>query len=191
MAEKTFRLWGGGGAAEHMFLVAAGLDSAKVGETEILGQLRRALDTARQADTCGARLGLILEESLKVASKVREATQLDRGRTSLAEIALERTRDRLAGGGGSVALVGVSPMTERCGRALGGEGVPLIVVNRTLERARAFAAEVAGDPRSLEQFREDPDPVEVVILATGAPVAVLTRATLERLAARAPSGQPR
>ncbi|MDE0897106.1 MAG: hypothetical protein OSB10_11035, partial [Planctomycetota bacterium] len=67
-AERCLRAWAGEGAAEHLFLVAAGLDSAKVGETEINGQLRRALDTASSAGLLrayGGRLESLLEEVLR------------------------------------------------------------------------------------------------------------------------------
>jgi glutamyl-tRNA reductase len=189
-AERRLEVWAGEGAAEHLFLVAAGLDSAEVGETEVAGQFRDALKIARRAGMCGPRLEMVLEEALRVAARVHTVTRLGNGRVSLAEIALERVRPHLADSPGPVALVGVSPMTERCGRALAERGVPIVIVNRSLDGARRFAAEVGGESRSLSGFREDPDPVEAVVLATGASGAVLPRSTLEKLGARSPSGRP-
>jgi glutamyl-tRNA reductase len=189
-AERTFRVWAGEGAAEHLFLVAAGFDSAKVGETEIAGQFREAFNLSRRAGVCGPRLEIILGEALKVAARIHSLAGGGAPRLSLAEIALDRARERLTATPGRVALVGVSPMTQRCARTLAEEGRKLVVVNRTVERARELAAEVGAEHRGLAEFREDPDAVEVVILATGASTAVLHRPSLERIAARAPSGQP-
>ena len=189
-AERTFRAWAGEGAVEHLFLVAAGLDSARPGETEIAGQLRAALDLSRSLQLVGPRLELVLEEALRVAGQVHHATAVGEGKVSLAEIALDRIRERLAGKAGPVALVGVSPMTQRAARALAGEGARIVVVNRTLARAHELAGEVGGVARSLAEFAKDPDAVEAVLSATGAEEPVLSRATLERLAARAPSGDP-
>ncbi|MEZ6186528.1 MAG: hypothetical protein R3F62_16155 [Planctomycetota bacterium] len=189
-AERVFRAWAGEGAAEHVFLVGAGLDSAKVGETEIAGQLREALKHARAAGTCRLRLGLVLEEGLKVASRVHTLTGLSSGRISLAEIALDRVRGRLSETPGCVALVGVSAMTERCARALIAEGHAVLVVNRTLTRAEELASSVGARALSLEAFQAAPPGVEALVLATGADGPVLGKAALERLAAQAPSGRP-
>jgi len=180
-AERTLRAWAGEGAAEHVLLVAAGLDSATLGETEISGQVRDALEAARAQGTVGARLGRLYDEALKVARAVRNRTGLGAGRTSLAEIALER----IAARPGPVALLGVSPMTRRCALSLGAEGRALVFVNRTVEHARELCAELAlGDApvRSLAAFRADPDPVAAIVCATSAPEPVLGRAELSRLA---------
>jgi glutamyl-tRNA reductase len=90
---------------------------------------------------------------------------------------------------GAVALVGVSPMTEQCARALAARGVRVLIVNRTLERAEALAGEVGAESRSLSAFRQAPDGVEALVVATGAREPVFARADLERIAARAPSGE--
>lgn len=189
-AERTLMAWGEEGACEHLFLVAAGLDSARPGETEIAGQLRTAYQQAKDLGLIGARLTIVLEEALRVAAIVHEVTAVNAGHVSLAGVAIEQVKERLARTPGTVALVGVSPMTIRCGRGLAGDGVPLVLVNRTVERARELAAELSAEIRALADFREQPEPVEALILATGAAGAVLDRAALERLAARAPSGEP-
>ena len=72
-AERTLRGWIGEGAVEHLFLVAAGFDSAQVGEREIQGQLREALATARAAGTCGVLLDRLVDEALRVAHQVHRA----------------------------------------------------------------------------------------------------------------------
>ncbi|MBP7149523.1 MAG: hypothetical protein KBD01_18500 [Acidobacteria bacterium] len=189
-AERALLAWAGEGAAEHLFVVAAGLDSARAGETEIAGQVRQALETSRDLGLLGPRLELVLDEALKVAARVHRSTGVNEGPVSLAGIAIDHVKDRLARTPGPVALVGVSPMTVRCGRALAGAGWPLVVVNRTLARAEELAAETGGRAVALEEFRRRPEAVEAVVLATAAPDPVLGRPELERLAARAPSGEP-
>ena len=182
-AERAWRAWAGEGAAEHAFLVAAGLDSARLGETEILGQLREALDTAREAGTVSWRLPLLLEEALKLGRRARSETGLDEGRTSLAEIGLDAVRSRLAGRPGRIAVLGVSPMTERCARELVAEGCEVLVANRTLARAEALAAELGerASALSLEALRGSPPPLDALLSATAAEGPVLGREELSSL----------
>lgn len=189
-AEHALRAWHGEGAAEHLFVVAAGLDSARVGESEVAGQFRDALELARSCGTSGPRLERVFDEALKVAKRIRPLTEGRIGTVSLAEIAGQHAVERVRRTPGAVALVGVSPMTEQCAALLAAAGIPVIVVNRTIARAETLAAAVGGAARSLDAFRDAPDAVEVVILATSASEPVLGRAELERLAARTASGEP-
>ena len=189
-AEHAMRAWHGEGAAEHLFLVASGLDSARVGESEVAGQFRDALALAKSVGTCGPRLERVCEEALKVAKRVRPMTEGRVGAVSLAEVVAAHALARVRRTPGTVALVGVSTMTEKCAALLAAENVPVVVVNRTFTRAEALAASVGGSARSLDAFRAAPDAVEVVILATGAAEPVLGRADLERLCGRTPSGEP-
>ena len=193
-AEHLLRGWHGEGAVEHLFVVAAGLDSAQVGEREIQGQLRDALETARAAGSAGAAgglLGRLVEEALRVAHQVHRNSALGEGRLSLAEIAADHLLERVRRSPGRVALIGVSPMTRKCGEALARENVPLVVVNRTLERAEELAYELGNAvAMSLDDFRARPPRIEALVAATGSPEAVLDRPCLERLAARSESGEP-
>jgi glutamyl-tRNA reductase len=189
-AEHSLRAWHGEGAAEHLFVVASGLDSARVGESEVAGQFRDALTLAKSCGTCGPRLERIFDEALKVARRIRPMTEGRIGSVSLAEIAEQHAVSRVQRTPGAVALVGISPMTEKCAALLAAGGIPVIVVNRTFARAQALAAAVGGTARALDEFRAAPDAVEVVILATGAREPVLGRAELERLSGRTTSGEP-
>jgi glutamyl-tRNA reductase len=191
-----FRLWSGEEAAEHLFQVAAGLDSAVLGERDIQGQIRDALAAAREAATCGEALERIVDEALRAARQVHLRTQLGAGRISLAEIACEAILDRVRrsapadgeGSGEVVALVGVSAMTRRAAEILRRERVPFVLVNRTVARAEELvAALAAGRAQSLDDFRRRPPRVEAILCATGSSEPVLDRAALERLAARSAS----
>ena len=189
-AEKIFQIWRGEGAIEHLFLTASGLDSARVGEVEINGQVRDAYEMSRQLGLSGPRLDLLFEETFKVARRVHRQSSIGEGKQSLAEIALDHLRKRLERTPGPVAFIGVSAMTVRCARAISGGDSPVFVVNRTFKRAEELALEIGAQPRGLEDFRIQPDPVEAVVLATGSAQAVLGFHDLERLAARTPSGEP-
>jgi glutamyl-tRNA reductase len=189
-ALRRLRAWQGEGAAERLFLIAAGLDSACLGESEIVGQVRHAHQMARQQGLAGTHLDLLFEEALRIAARVRGETALGRGRVSLAEIANEALRERLERTQGQVALIGVSPMTERSAQGLADAGLPFVVVNRTKAKAEALATRFGRPHLSLAEFRAEPPVVEAVLSATGAPGTVLDKAALERLAARTPSGEP-
>lgn len=189
-AERRLRAWQGEGAAEHLFLTTAGLDSACVGETEIVGQVRYCQERALELGLCGPSLGLVFEEALRIAGRVRGGTKLAEGRVSLAEIAVQQLRERIARTPGRIALIGVSPMTERAAVSLAQAGLDFTVVNRSADKAAALAARHRAQHMSLEAFRREPPAIEALLTATGAEEPILAQAALERLAARTPSGQP-
>ncbi|MEO7087149.1 MAG: hypothetical protein ABI442_07125, partial [Gemmatimonadaceae bacterium] len=189
-ADHALRVWHGEGAVEHLFLVAAGLDSTRVGETEVVAQVREALELSHSLGLTGSHLAGVFAESLKVAKRVRPVTEGKEGAVSLSDIAMRYVLERLARTPGKVVLVGVSPMTERGARSLTDRGVPIVIVNRTLVKAVALAAELGAHARQLDEYRESPDDAEVMITATGGGDPIFSRADLERIAMRAPSGEP-
>ena len=189
-AERALRAWSGEGACEHLFLVAAGLDSAAIGEVEITGQVRQCHERARASGLNGPHLDLLFEEALKIAALVRGETGLGTGRVSLAEVAVSHIRSRIARTPGPVALVGVSPMTERAAQSLAKAGIELLFVNRTTEKAAERAGEYDAAYSSLDDFVADPPAIEALLSSTGAGDAIIDAPVLERLAARTPSHQP-
>ena len=181
-AARLLRAWAGESALEHLLLLACGLDSAQAGEREIAGQLRAAWEAARAAGTSGPLLDRLVGEALGMANRVRRL-QVASQAPSLADLAAARVLEHLGGKPDPVALVGVSPMTRRCGLALHRAGVPLLIVNRSLAPAAEFAASVSGQAVALEQFRAQPQAVAVLVLAAGGSESVLDNQALQRLAA--------
>ncbi|HYM42557.1 MAG TPA: hypothetical protein VET46_07315 [Steroidobacteraceae bacterium] len=179
-AARALRAWTGEAAVEHLFLLACGLDSAQTGEQEIAAQLRDAWEESRAARTCGPLLDRLVGEALGMARRVRRMSARVRS-PSLGDLAAERVLAQLDGKPGTTALLGVSPMTRRCAALLGRAGVPLLIVNRTLETAQELAQSVGARAVSLESFRADPPPVRALVLAAGGGAALLDAAGLERL----------
>jgi len=148
-ATRILRAWTGEAAVEHLFLVACGLDSAQAGEQEIAVQLRGAWEASRSAQASGP---------FSTASSVRRwgwrvgyiGSKAGVRAPSLADLAADRVVLHLEGNPETVALVGVSPMTKRCGMVLHRAGVPLLIVNRTLQAAEEFAQTVGGRALSLD-----------------------------------------
>jgi glutamyl-tRNA reductase len=103
---------------------------------------------------------------------------------SLADLAVERVMAHLNGSKAEVALVGVSPMTRRCGKRLRDRGVELIVINRSLDAAHELAGEVSGRALALEEFRLQPADCAALVCATATSEPVLDKNVLARLAAR-------
>jgi len=182
---RAWRAWTGEGAVEHLFLVAAGLASAKVGETEIAGQLRDALALSRDLGLSGGPLADFVDEALRTSRRIRQETALSEGKTSLAEIALDRLREhqKTQTGPYKVALIGRSAMTQRCARSLFTDGAELHWANRTPDNLQPHADEVHAVVHSLQDFQEQPPAVDAIVTATGSTEPILDAGALARLAA--------
>lgn len=182
---RHFRTWTGEAALEHLFLVACGLDSAQVGEREIALQLRGSWEAARTAGVSGPMLDRVLGEALAMSRRAQHM-EVRTSAPSIADLGTERVLAHLqaveAAPTDAVALIGVSPMTRRCGTALRGHGVPIVVVNRTAQAADELAQELAAESMSLAQFRVAPARIAAALVATGSAEPVLDRGALERLA---------
>lgn len=182
-AAAALRTWTGEAAVEHLFLVACGLDSAQAGEQEIYVQLRAAWQAARAAQTTGPLLDRIMSEALAMA---RYAHRLESHRApSLADLAAERVIAHVlpAASPQYVALIGVSPMTRRCGERLEQRGLPLLVVNRSIDAAQELATQIAARAMPLDAFRKDPpEGCAALVCATAATEPVLDSAALAKLA---------
>jgi glutamyl-tRNA reductase len=181
-ARSSLRTWIGEAAVEHLFLTACGLDSAQAGEREIAAQLRSSLEAARTAGVCGPVLDRIVGEALSLSGRLQRMAA-DARPPSLADLAADRMLAHLDGKNGTVAILGVSPMTRRASELLHKAGVSLLVVNRSMEPAEELARSVDGEALSLETFRAQPREVSGLVVATGGTEPVLDDGAVARLAA--------
>lgn len=133
-------------AATHLFRVAAGLESAILGETEVQAQVREAHRIGREAGTVGAFLDRLARGALRGGKRVRTETAISRGAVSHGHAALEVAR-RVFGDlrQRSVLVVGAGEMATRAAEALAAlEGGAFVVANRSPEPALALAARLPG-----------------------------------------------
>jgi glutamyl-tRNA reductase len=181
-ARSALRAWTGEAAVEHLFMLACGLDSAQAGEREIVAQLRGAWEVAREAGVSGPILDRILGEALSLSGRLQRLAA-DSRPPSLADLAADRMSLHLADRPSTIALIGVSPMTKRCGELLHQSGIPVMVVNRSQDTGEEFAQTINGTAVSLAEFRARPRDVAGLVVATGGNEPVLDADALNRLKA--------
>jgi glutamyl-tRNA reductase len=170
-------------AVAHLFAVAAGLDSAVVGEAEILGQVRTAWERARDEGTVGAQLNLLFRHALEVGKRARTETAIARHAASVSTAAVEMASDRLGGlVGRRVLVLGTGEMGEGMVRALADRGVHDVrIANRTWERAEELAERVGGRAVRLADLGPTLAEVELLLTGTGASTMLLEHGDLARI----------
>src|SRR5262249_4543830 len=166
----------GPAALRHLFRVAASLDSLVVGEPQILGQLKDAIEIAREHQAIATTLGHAMHRAVRVGKRVRSETQIGAGQVSVSSVAIDLAKQIFGELDGHCALlVGAGEMAEAAARLLVRAGAALRVVNRSLERAESLAAEVGGEPRAFSDLEQAVVEADVVVSSTSSPGYVVTR----------------
>jgi len=169
-------------AVGHLFSVAAGLDSMVVGESQILGQVRAAYSTAREAGTVGRTLHELIQRALRVGKRVHTETELDKAGGSVVSEALADADRRLGGlAGRRAVIVGAGSMGGLAAAALRRAGIgEIVVANRTtaagarlaeLQREQGVPAVAVG----LDDLADRIAAADLVVSCTGASVTVIDR----------------
>ena len=178
-------------AVLHLYRVAAGLDSMILGEPQILGQVKRAYKTARNAGTTGPILDQLYQRGFAAAKEVRTETGISRYPVSIAFAAVELAR-KIFGklDGRSVLVVGAGKMAELAARHLTSSGIERVVVtSRTFEQSENLARRFGGEAVRWDKLWKHVSEVDVVVAGTAATGTVLLRDEVEK-ALRARRGRP-
>ncbi len=165
----------GDAAVRHALRVAAGLDSMMPGEGEIQGQVRLALNQARDAGMIGTELDRLGSAALACGRRVRAGTELGRSAGSLASLALRMVvhgHDAIVGA--RVVLVGAGELAARVLDALESHAPARItIVNRRLERARHLAAARGAVARPWSELADAIRDADLVIGCTASAEPVI------------------
>jgi glutamyl-tRNA reductase len=168
-------------SVEHLFRVACGLDSMVLGETEVLGQLKKAYELALRHDHTGRVLNKAFQRAFNVAKQVRTETNIQRGSVSVGSVAVELAEkifNSLADR--DVMVIGAGDTSEKTARALLTRGArSIIVANRSHDRAEALAKELGGRAVRFDDWQTEFETIDIVISSTSAPHYILDRAKLE------------
>jgi glutamyl-tRNA reductase len=163
--EEQIYAWKGVQALIHIFRVASGLDSLVVGESEVLGQMRRGFEAAQTAKALGPILRPLLQQTLHVGKRVRTETDVGQGTLSVARIAVDVAAQVFGRFDGCQALiVGAGETGILVARNLVDRGLKApLFANRTLERAREAAAELGGSAFGLEELASLAAKADIVV----------------------------
>ncbi|OBJ83929.1 glutamyl-tRNA reductase [Mycobacterium gordonae] len=170
-------------AVEHLFAVASGLDSAVVGEQQVLGQVRRAYASAEANSAVGRVLHELAQRALSVGKRVHSETAIDAAGASVVSVALD-IADRKLGSleGKTAAVVGAGSMGALAAAHLTRAGIGRVhVLNRSLGRAARLAdrIEASGIPveaLTLDRLADALADADVVVSCTGAVSPVISLA---------------
>jgi len=166
----TYRL-ADGEAVEHLSRVAAGLDSLVIGEPQILGQVAGALERAREVNTAGKLLSRLFYTAIHAGKRARTETAISQNAASIPSLAVrlaERSLRDIAAS--QVVVLGAGDMAELAVEAFRKRGIKrILVVNRTMERARLLAERWDGEADTFESLIDALQRADVLISSTSAP----------------------
>ena len=172
--EGVLARWDDGEAVSHLFRVAAGLDSLVPGESQILGQVRDAYESARTRGATGALLNRLFEDALHAGKRVRTEAKLHELPESVAASAVELGVRELGGAEGRRALLfGAGKMSELAARDLRERGAEVVISSRTLESAQDLAGRVGGSAAVFDAVAVELPEADLVISATRCPYPIL------------------
>lgn len=158
-------------AVEHLFGVAAGLDSMVIGEMEISAQVKKAYQDARESFCTGKVLNRLFEKALNTAKKIRTRTLIGHGAVSVSSVAV-RLAEKILGrlDDKTALIIGTGTVGEQLLLYLRKNHVKrILVTNRTLEKAHSLASRSAATAVAFEDFKDRLVDVDIVIASTGAP----------------------
>jgi len=164
-------------ALVHLFRVSSSLESMVLGEPQILGQVKDALDQAQSTGSVGSELVRACAAAFGAAKRVRSETGIGRAAVSMASASVELARKILGSmENRTVLLVGAGEMSEHAARHLRQAGArTLWITNRTTARAEKLAESVGAAVKDFAQLHEHLVHADVVVCSTASPRPLFTR----------------
>ncbi|MGZ6545537.1 MAG: glutamyl-tRNA reductase [Actinomycetota bacterium] len=179
LAEPLYSHWEQD-AADHLFAVAAGLDSMVIGETQIHAQVREALRTAESEGATGPALRSLFHAAARAGRRARAETSLGTAPDAFVALGADLAVEELGElRGRHVVVVGAGRMAGLAVQHLHGRGVGSVrVLNRSLEHARVLAERTGDDFAGLDHLPAAVADADLVVSATGAAAAVIDAAAI-------------
>ncbi len=174
---------------QHLFRVASSLDSLVVGETEIVGQVKKAYQLAHASGATGKVLNRLFQKALSVSKEVRTRSGIGRCSTSVGAVAVDLA-EKIFGEqltGRTILIIGAGKIGETTLKHLTKQGVKsILVANRSLERAQDLVAKFQGEAVPFSDLPHALAQADIVISSTSAPDYIIRRGEVAQAMARRP-----
>ncbi|ELZ78059.1 glutamyl-tRNA reductase [Haloferax larsenii JCM 13917] len=167
----------------HLMRVSAGLESLVLGEDQIIGQVKAAIEASRDVGGIGPMLEDALLKAVHVGERARSETAINEGAVSLGSAAVRLARSELDDPieTAQTLVVGAGEMGTLAAQALSSADVAeLVVANRTVARAESLVEDLSGatEATGLDSIESAIAAADLVITATSSPDYVVEAATL-------------
>lgn len=161
--------------ADHIFRVAASLDSLIIGEREIITQLRNAYEECEKMKLTGDSLRMLNQHAIRIAKDVYTHTNLSKKPVSIVSIAWKLFQEKHPDLNTKIVLVGAGQIVTNFAKFLAENGYTKVVVyNRTLENAQGIAKSFNTDALPLSEFKNNRLDFDALVVCTGSTEVVVT-----------------
>jgi len=179
--KDTLEVSAGKDVISHMLKLASGLDSLVIGEDQILGQVKRAFDDAKKNRHAGENLSILFDRAIRVGSKVRTSTGINKGTVSYGSMAVKLAEEHLKSlKGKTIMLIGTGDAASLVAKTLKKREIEFLVTSRTFERAKSFSETAGGKPVEFEKALEMLNKVDALFVAATAPYYLVTFERIEK-----------
>lgn len=162
-------------AIRHLLRLTSGLDSMVLGEEQILGQIKDAIASAKEAGASGRYLNTLFDKAIKSGTRIRRGSGIGRGSVSIGSVAvklaeenIDRMKDR------RVLLIGTGEVATLVAKSLRRRGYAFDVTSRTVARSENFCQSLGGEPVKFEDALVGFGAYDVLFVATTAPYSLVT-----------------
>lgn len=160
---------------DHLLKLTSGLDSMVLGEEQILGQIKESITAAREIRVSGEHLNTLFDKAIKIGTRVRNSTGINKGTISVGSMAVKLAEENVDDlKSKKILLIGTGEAATLVAKSLNKRGYQFFVTSRTMERSKAFAETVGGNPIGFEDILGGFSNYDVLFVATIAPYFLVT-----------------
>lgn len=180
--QQNVKIFEGHSALEHLYKVAASVDSMVVGEREILRQMREAYARSKNWQLTGDNLRIAFQSAVNLAKEVYDKTRIGEKPVSVVSLAIQKLRDYCLPKDARILLIGAGQTNTLVGKFLRKHQYENVTVfNRTFEKAEKLADLVNGAAFPIQYLKDYKKGFDCLIVCTGATSAIVDISLYERL----------
>ncbi len=159
----------------HLLRLATGLESIIVGDEKILEDIKAAISSAKLAKASGRILNKLFDGIIRIATRIRDSSGINKGIISIGEIAVKTAED-YAGLDSKkhTLIIGTGETAAMVAKSLNKRGYPFDVCSMTIERATGFSKILGGKPVKFEDVLAGFDKFDIIFVATTADYFLIT-----------------
>ena len=163
----------------HLLRLACGLDSVVVGKQEVYDEIKKSLEDSKKSGSSGKILNKLFESVIRLASSIRDSTEISKDVVSLGDIALNLIEEKVGlDAKKKVLLIGTGESAAMVAKTLGQKQIPFQVTSKTIDRSTNFSQILGGTPMEFVDVLAGFDKFNIIIVATTADYFVID---LERI----------